>query len=149
MKNIQTEIIIDAPSSVVWTILTDNTNYHKWNPFIISSEGIIKENAQLTNTILLEGQSTQTFKPVVLEVKQEESFRWLGSLFVKGLFDGEHYFEVKSISKEQTKLIHGENFSGFLSGLILKMIGEKTKDGFLRMNEALKKEVENIYRSKF
>ena len=144
MKNIQTEIIIDASPSVVWNVLIDNTNYYKWNPFIISSEGTIEKNAQLTNTILLEGQGIQTFKPRILELDKEKTFRWVGSLFVKGLFDGEHYFKLKPISESQTQLIHGENFSGFLSGIILKLIGDKTRNGFLKMNKALKKEVDRI-----
>jgi hypothetical protein len=67
----------------------------------------------------------------------------LGKLGIKGVLDGEHYFQLKVIDSQKTELIHGENFSGILSGLLLKMIGEKTKNGFEAMNEALKIEVEN------
>lgn len=142
MKKIQTEIIINASSEMVWNMLTNLNNFKNWNPFIVSSEGVVQAGTQLTNTISLEGQKTQTFKPTILEVESGKSFRWLGSLFIKGLFDGEHYFKLEKINETKTRLIHGEKFSGLLSNLILKLIGEQTKMGFIKMNEALKKEVE-------
>jgi len=142
MKKIQTEIIINASSEMVWDMLTDLNNFKNWNPFIVSSKGVIQTGTQLTNTINLEGQKPQTFTPTILEVESGKSFSWLGSLFIKGLFDGEHYFKLEKINDAKTRLIHGEKFSGLLSKLILKLIGEQTKSGFIKMNEALKKEVE-------
>ncbi len=137
MKNIQTEIIINSPVSKVWNTLMDFEKYADWNPFV-QIKGEAKKGAQLENTMNIEGQKPQTFKPTILECKSEEEFRWEGHLFVKGLFDGEHYFLLESISENKTKIIHGENFRGILSNMILNMIGEKTKAGFIKMNEALK-----------
>lgn len=144
MKSIQTEIIINASAVTVWNILTDFNKYHEWNPFIRNSKGEAKVGAKLENTMHLEGQKPQTFTPTVLEVRQNESFRWLGSLFVKGLFDGEHYFRLEPIGQNKVKLIHGENFSGILAGMIMKMIGEATDKGFHAMNQALKARAEAI-----
>lgn len=141
MKHLRTEIIIDAPIATVWDILMDFKNYTNWNPFIH-----IKGNAQvgqsLENTIFLEGQKPQVFKPKILVVQPQKEFRWEGHLFVKGLFDGEHYFQLASINSQQTRLIHGENFKGILSGMILKMIKTATKNGFHKMNQALKAQCE-------
>jgi len=137
MKSIKTEIIINATPSTVWNILSNFEDYKNWNPFI-HIDGELKEGQQLKNTIYLEGQSPQVFKPNLTKVEEGKSFRWVGRLFVKGLFDGEHYFVLEPFGKSQTKLIHGENFSGVLSGVLLKMIGEKTKAGFEKMNMALK-----------
>ena len=142
MKNIETEITIKASAEKIWRILTDLGNYQNWNPFIIKSEGRIQEGQELVNTMKLEGKSPQVFKPVVTQVEPRRSFRWLGSLFVKGLFDGEHYFELKPAEKEGVRLIHGENFRGILVNIILKMIGHQTREGFIKMNEALKREAE-------
>jgi len=142
MKQIKTEIIINAPKEKIWNILTDLENYQNWNPFITKSIGKVQLGQQLTNTILLEGQKDQVFKPKIIGVNKGNSFRWLGSLFFKGLFDGEHYFELESIHEQQTKLIHGENFSGIFSGIILKMIREATIQGFEKMNKALKTQAE-------
>ncbi|MDX1940834.1 MAG: SRPBCC domain-containing protein [Saprospiraceae bacterium] len=142
MKNIQTEIIINASAEKVWNILTDFAKYHEWNPFIRSSEGEAKVGTKLKNTMHLEGQKPQTFTPTILEVTPNQSFRWLGSLFFKGLFDGEHYFRLEPINEHQVKFLHGENFSGILVGMVMKMIGAATQQGFLQMNEALKARAE-------
>jgi len=141
MKNLQTEIIIDAPITLVWKNLMDFNQYPDWNPFIHIT-GQPKVGQQLENTIYLEGQKPQVFRPKVLEVVPEKAFRWEGHLFVKGLFDGEHYFQLDAIDENTTRFIHGENFRGILNGMILKMIGEQTKDGFEKMNNAIKKRCE-------
>ena len=142
MKNIETEITIKASAEKIWGILTNLQGYAAWNPFIIKSEGKIEEGEQLVNTMKLEGRAPQVFKPSITGVRPGRSFRWLGSLFVRGLFDGEHYFELEPLEGEKTRLIHGENFRGILVNLIMKMIGKETREGFQKMNHALKNEAE-------
>nr|MBX2875312.1 SRPBCC domain-containing protein [Saprospiraceae bacterium] len=63
-------------------------------------------------------------------------------LFVKGLFDGEHYFLLSPDEKGGTRFVHGEHFRGLLSGLIFKLIGQKTERAFIKMNKALKQRCE-------
>jgi hypothetical protein len=63
-------------------------------------------------------------------------------LFIKGLFDGHHYFEIEELMPHQVKLSHGEYFSGLLSASILKKIAEDTRNNFIRMNNALKQQAE-------
>ncbi len=140
-KNITTEIIIDASAEKVWAVLTNLSNYKQWNPFLIKSEGEIKANARLKNTIQ-NGKGTITFKPVVQRVEPQVYFDWIGNLFMPGLFDGHHYFKIQTISESQVKLIHGENFSGLLSTLILRKIGNDTRMNFVKMNQAVKNESE-------
>ncbi|MGB0403258.1 MAG: SRPBCC family protein [Salibacteraceae bacterium] len=141
MKNIETEIKINANPSIVWEVLTNLNSYNEWNPFIIESKGKIKLGKQITNT-MLNGEKKMTFKPIVTQIKEHKRFEWLGSLWIKGLFDGRHYFELKKLNDESTLLVHGEYFSGLLSGVILNSIKQDTLNGFSRMNEALKNRVE-------
>lgn len=138
MRIICTEIEINAPVATVWNILTDLENYYTWNPFIIKSEGKAEKGAQIRNTMLLPGMSAQVFTPTVLEAETNQSYRWLGSLFVKGIFDGEHCFYLKELGPEKTLLIQKENFTGILSGITLRFISKQTQQGFEAMNEALK-----------
>lgn len=91
---IKTEIIINAGKEKVWEILTDFGNYHSWNPFIIQSQGQAIAGSKLTNT-MKNGDGTMTFSPKVLKVEQNRYFDWLGKLWMKGLFDGHHYFEIE------------------------------------------------------
>ncbi|MEM1219606.1 MAG: SRPBCC domain-containing protein [Bacteroidota bacterium] len=142
MRHLETEITIDAPIQPVWKVLTDLEQYPKWNPFIQRSSGVLSVGERIKNEMHLPGQKPQTFRPKLLVVDHSKELRWLGSLGIPGLFDGEHYFRLEATGKQQTRLIHGEHFRGLLVGLIMRQIGEATKAGFVAMNEALKHRAE-------
>ena len=103
--------------------------------------GDVIKGKKLTNT-LKNGSKDMVFSPRVLSVVPNQYFDWLGKLFIKGLFDGHHYFEIDELAPNQVKLIHGEHFSGLLSTYILKKIGDDTRANFISMNNALKKRAE-------
>ena len=139
MKSIQTEIIINAPK--VWEVLTNFKDYSSWNSFIVSIEGEPKEGTRLKNTLVLNGKKN-VFKPKILKVVPNEHFEWLGKGAL-GTFKGQHYFKLESLENNQTKLIHGEHFSGWLRGMIMKKIGKATQESFIKMNQELKKQAES------
>lgn len=130
---IETSIKIQATPEKVWNILTDFEKYAEWNPFILSLEGDISEG----NTIAAKIDGMQ-FKPQILSNKKNEELKWLGKLFFKGLFDGEHHFIIED-HKDGTVTFHqNEIFNGLLVGLFSKKLKTETKDGFIAMNEKLK-----------
>nr|WP_319373964.1 SRPBCC family protein [uncultured Methanobacterium sp.] len=47
MKEIYTEIEINASASTVWDILTDFDKFPKWNPFMKKISGNLQEGANL------------------------------------------------------------------------------------------------------
>ena len=146
MKTIETNILIQAPASAVWQALMDFDNYPNWNPFIQQIKGApeVGNNIEIK---IFNGTKEFNFKPKVLANNPQQEFRWKGKMFFKGLFDGEHCFilhEKVIDGKQVTGFTHKENFTGILVGMILKSIGESTREGFIAMNEALKKEAERI-----
>ena len=144
MRHLETSITIDAPMQTVWQVLTDLEQYPRWNPFIQKSSGTLAVGEHLENELHLPGQKPQTFRPKLLVVESNKELRWLGSLGIPRIFDGEHYFQLEAINPQQTRLVHGEHFRGILVGLIMRQIGEATKAGFMAMNQALKKEAEQV-----
>jgi hypothetical protein len=143
MKKIETAIEINAPLENVWSALMDHKEYPNWNPFVKTITGSAIVGEKLATTIQLEGKKPMSFKPIVLVNEANKEFRWKGKMFVNGLFDGEHYFILEKIDAENTRFIHGEQFSGVFTGVILKMIGKQTQSGFKAMNAALKVRVES------
>ena len=141
MKNLHTEITINAPAEKVWNILTNFEKFGEWNPFILSIEGKQEIGAQL-KVVLKNGNGTSVFKPKVLILEKNKAFEWLGSLPIPGLFNGQHHFKLEKISEHQINFIHGEQFSGLLAGIIMKQIGEATQQSFMAMNKALKERAE-------
>ncbi|MDB5032779.1 MAG: hypothetical protein JWQ98_20 [Chlorobi bacterium] len=140
-KTISAEIIIKASKERVWEILTSFSDYSTWNPFIISSRGEAIPGTRLDN-VMMNGRRKMTFHPKVLRSEPYRYFDWLGNFIVKGLFDGHHYFRIDDLENGMVRLTQGENFSGMMSGIILKSIESDTLRGFERMNEALKQRAE-------
>lgn len=138
---IRTETVIRARRETIWNILTDLGSYGEWNPFIVESNGTISRGNTIRNT-MKNGSGTITFSPTIIHVDSGVSFTWLGSLWIKSIFDGEHYFEIEELPDGACNLIHGERFSGLLSRLIFRAIGNQTRENFVAMNTALKQRAE-------
>jgi hypothetical protein len=139
MKKIETEIVIHSTPQKVWAVLTDFENYPNWNPFVKSLTGEVKEGKKIR--IVLPGMK---FRPTVLKFEPEKEFRWIGHLWMKGLFDGEHSFILSDNKNGTTTLKHDEQFTGILVPLFRKMLDTKTKAGFEKFNQELKRRrVEN------
>lgn len=138
MKTIETQIVIEATGSQVWSTLMNFNNYPNWNPFIRHITGAVKKGNTLDVTIQLKEGSSMDFKPVVLVAEEQREFRWKGKLFVTGLFDGEHYFILKEQADGHVLFTHGECFTGLMTGPLFSMIASDTEKGFKAMNIALK-----------
>src|SRR5262245_58119737 len=95
MREIRTEIKIDATPDEVWQALTENGDWGTWNPFVTKVQGAFTVGAKLKNTIELPGEKPMTFKPKVLKCEPGRELRWLGRVLIPGIFDGEHYFQLE------------------------------------------------------
>lgn len=142
---IRTEIEIDAPVARVWRVLTDFGSYPQWNPFIVSLEGELRPGSRLRVTLSLpESNKEQVFRPRLLKCEENAELRWLGHLWMKGLFDGEHFFRLHARDAQHTRFVHGEDFSGVLLKLGHGAITQAAR-GFVYMNQALKRRVETAH----
>jgi hypothetical protein len=140
-QHIETSIAIDASAACVWALLTDFARMPAWNPFIRSISGDLAQGARLSVHIAPPGQSGMRFRPTVLALRSERELRWLGRLFIPGLFDGEHYFLLEPLGDTRTRLTQGEKFSGVLVGFLSGAL-RSTEAGFKAMNAALKQQAE-------
>jgi len=142
MKEIKTQIEINTEPAKIWEVLMDFDEYPEWNPFVVSIIGKPKLRERLKITISPEPGKHMIFKPRITMLEKSKKFAWLGQLFMTGLFDGHHIFELKSNSKGSTTFIQREEFSGFLVPFLWKGMKEKTTKGFESMNQSLKNRVE-------
>jgi len=142
MKEIRTEINIDAPSEKVWKILTDFGSYPNWNPFIVSIEGNVKVGSTFKVVLQPPESSQMAFKPKCLRLEKNKELIWLGKLLLPGIFDGKHIFELSTMGPSQTKLVQREEFSGLLVPFLWKQLDRNTRKGFELMNQKLKEEAE-------
>lgn len=138
LREIRTEIQIEATADKVWEVLTDFSRYPEWNPFMKYLKGKPLEGTKIEVKMVPPGSKGMIFKPKVLKFQRCKEFRWLGHTVMPGLFDGEHIFEIKSISNDTTLLIQRENFYGILVPLLKNALDKSTKAGFEAMNRELK-----------
>ena len=141
MKRIETQIAIAAPPERVWAILTDFPAHASWNPFITSISGEPRQGGRLAIRVEPPGGRGMNFRPRLLAVEPGRELRWLGRLFVPGLFDGEHYFLLEPAAGG-TRLTHGEKFSGLLVAMMGRSGFDPIERGFEAMNQALKARAE-------
>ena len=140
---IKTQITVNATPDKVWAVLTDFENYPNWNPFIKSITGKPKVGSQIAVKIVPPQGKSMTFKPTVLVFERNKEFRWMGRLLFRGVFDGEHKFELSDNGNGTTTFNHSEMFTGLLVNLFKRQLEDNTKNGFELMNESLKKFVES------
>jgi hypothetical protein len=139
MRELITQLEINAPAERVWGILVDFEGYPRWNPFIRHINGEPKEGSRLRAFLQPPGSRGMTIKPVVLRADPGRELRWLGRLFLPGLFAGEHRFVIEPTAGSEVIFTQAERFRGLLVPLLWNFLDKKTRDGFNRMNEALKR----------
>lgn len=139
---IQTRIDIQAPIATVWSVLTDLPRYQTWNPFIVSASGTAALGETLVCQPKMPGGRQYIFKPVVTRLVPGREFAWTGHVVHPLLGCGEHVFELEEIGENRVRLIHDEIFTGLFAPLVVLLAGNKTRKGFVLMNEALKREAE-------
>jgi hypothetical protein len=139
---IRTEITINAKPEQVWKVLTSFEQYAKWNPFVVAIEGKVEEQKVIKVKLQAPGKKAMIFKLRVLVFKKNEHFKWRGNLFIPGLFDGEHNFEIHALENGKSRFLHYERFSGILVPLLRKDLETNVLAGFNAMNKALKEKAE-------
>lgn len=142
MKELVTSVDIDAPGETVWDVLVDFSAYPEWNPRARIT-GTAAEGERLVVAPGPDAEGMPTFRPTVLRADGSE-LRWLGHLYVRGLFDGEHVFAVEDLGDGRSRLTQSESFGGLLVGLLMRLYGADTESGFEAVNAALKERAESI-----
>ncbi|MDX2164543.1 MAG: SRPBCC domain-containing protein [Gammaproteobacteria bacterium] len=140
MKQYHTSVTINASVEVVWKHLTDFTSYPYWNPLVGKLEGEMKKGSTISTFIVPLGK---TYHPILLVYKPKKEFVWLGTQGAKFLLAGKHYYRLEKISDTETKVLHGEWFTGLLSWFIPKSLLQKMENTFVEHNNILKQRIEN------
>jgi len=142
MKEIKTEIIINASKEKIWTLLSDLESYQRWNNIITSVKSSLQVGRGFRFKINIFGQAV----PMVAKIHRSDQNQYLGwgndyESWAKIILAAHHYFEIIEVSETQCKFVHGEQFYGVVPFVLWPIINkmEKSYDQF---NDSLKSEVE-------
>ncbi|HHX4055005.1 TPA: SRPBCC family protein [Burkholderia contaminans] len=137
----QAELVVDCPRADVWNVVADGAAYADWNPFITRVDGEFKEGTKV-RIVMGTGPDAMTFTPTVLVVQPGSGLCWRGSVWIRGIFDGEHCIHLSSVGSH-TLVVQSERFTGVLAGRLTEGIVRDTQAQFQAMNTALKRRVES------
>ena len=139
MKEVHTEVEINATAKRVWGIISDFGKYEEWNPFITGAQGEPREGSKITINVKTPSGATRTYDPKVTKAEPDKELRWVGK--IPGIVSGEHIFIIEQIGADRVRLVHKEVFGGLLSSFFGGSISD-IQAGFEQMNQALKKRAE-------
>lgn len=139
MKEVHTQIEINASPERVWKIVTDFERYNQWNPFINRVIGQAKEGSRIEIHIETPGGKNRKYGPTVTRVEEGRELRWLGKSW---LLNGEHIFTIEQLQPGRVRFVHREVFDGLLTSIFGKSLDTDIKQGFEEMNKALKDRAE-------
>ena len=131
MKELRTEIEIQATPDKVWQVLTSLDNYPEWNPFIHHAIGkaMVGEKVDIT---VKSGTKEMTLHCTVVKVEPNKELCWKYHVALPMLFSGEHSFIIEQVEGNKVRFIDREIFTGFLVSSQTKDINTNSKQGLKR-----------------
>lgn len=144
MKTIETNIVIDSTPEKIWDVLTNFEDYELWNPFMTKVVGNASLGSKIEVNIKTISGKNRSYYPIITKCETNKELRWKGKSFLPGVFDGERVFVLEKSDDDKVSFSHKEIFSGLGVKLVGNKLDENLRDGFFRMNEALKDRAENL-----
>ena len=127
-------INIASDPSIIWTLLTNASDYPRWNSTIISIEGDIKENGRINLKSTLDEK--RTFKLKIKEFQPDHKMIW-------GDGKGNRSFILTKNSDGSTDFLMHEKIGGLMFPMYAKFI-PPFDESFEAFAVGLKREAEYI-----
>jgi hypothetical protein len=140
VREIATEIEIDASAQRIWEVLADFAAYPHWNPFLLKVDGVPGTAQRIRFWFELPRGFRAPACAKVLKADQGRELRWAGS--IPGLLRAEHYFVIERTGAARVRFRHGEIFSGWFLPLVWPILRGRGPEVYEAMNVALKRRVE-------
>lgn len=140
MKEIHTELEINASPARVWEVLTDFARFPEWNPLVVEASGELRLGGRLRVRIVAGRE--MTFQPTVTAFTPQQKLAWKGATLHGALFSGEHSFRIEPLAAERVRFVQAESFTGLLVPLLASTLERDARPAFERMNQALKTRAE-------
>jgi hypothetical protein len=147
MRTLRTEITIHAPAEKVWEVLTGFLYYPLWNPFIREIRGNAEKGGRIILNTRLSGLPGLVFRATVRDLQPPVRLGWHAVFFFKGMFEALHHFEIQPLDAQTSRVVHVEEFSGWMVGPVLLLLEKRLTDAYLAMNGALKNHAEKACRA--
>ena len=141
MTRITASIDIAAPPEAVWKVLMDWGRYGDWNPTLVAIVGQARKGAKIKVSIA-SPVGTLPIDAVVTKLATNSGITWHSKTGLSGLCDRDHIIEL-SPDPAGTRFVQTQTFAGLLAPGASVVATSTVRDGFEKMNAALKERVES------
>jgi hypothetical protein len=138
MKELCTEIEIQASPEKVWHILTDLAGWANWNPSIYRAIGKAQVGEKV-DIAVKSGSKEMVLHCTVTKVEPNRELSWKYHVVMPVLFSGEYSMIISPLGENRVRFTDREVFNGWLVPLQAKDIDTNSRRGFEAMDQALKK----------
>jgi len=140
MKEVRSEIEIQAPPERVWQILTDFDKWSEWNPSLYRASGTAALGEQVTITFKGPGSKETNLCCTIQTLEKGRKWMWNFHAIAPFLFRGEHSFAIESSDGNRVRFEQREVFKGLLVTFLVNEA--ETLRGYKAMDSALKARAE-------
>ena len=134
MREIRTEIVLDATPEAVWDALTDLEAYAEWNPQTVEASGTVAEGERVELTVRPSGGRERTMTATVVAADRPRRLEWVSTLGSRWLFSARHTFELEPLEDDRTRLVNRERHAGVL---VRFAVSDDAGSDYEAMNRAL------------
>ena len=138
-RTVHAQMVVNAPRTLVWSLLSDFEGYARWNPYIVRARGAARKGARIELWMEFNEGKLEKFECDVLDVKVRRKLRWRCRKYLPGLLDREQTFHVLPLGPDRVQLV----YDGRLEGLLQPFTDlDNVVRGYERMARALKDRAE-------
>lgn len=139
MKDLRTEITLEAPVDRIWELLADCSLYRHWNPLFTQAKGLLNAGSRLELVVTLPRIAPFPVEPKLLAVEPIKGFCWQHTLLSARVLSWKYGNELEAVGQQQAKFIQKSEFGGILGPVFHLGLSESVSQGMEQMNEALRR----------
>jgi hypothetical protein len=135
---------IEAPSGLVWAVITDLASYGEWNPFVVECRSTLEVGASIDMRVQIFEAFVQQQRETILEHISGERLCYGLPSMPFGSLASQRSHEVEPLSNGRTHYHSHFQLDGWLAPVTQAMLGGRLERGFASMTGAIKDRAEAL-----
>lgn len=135
-------LVIEAPVSRVWDVITDLPRYGEWNPFVPAVRSTLDVGAPIAMKVHIFASFAQPQTETIFDNVFEERLCYgvPGTRF--GAIQSRRCHVLETDGDARTRYASNFELSGWLAPMTVALVGRRIERGFRSMSAALKRRAE-------
>lgn len=135
---------IDAPSDLVWRVLTDVDSYGEWNPFVPACSTTLEPGSPIDMQVRLVGPNPKAQREYIRSHTPGKEFSYAMKPAPLGVLRSERSHTVTALADGKTRYDSHFQLEGPLSPVVGGLLGGALRKGFGSMTEGVRLRAESL-----